>query len=69
MYDEHRPEDLDTDGEDHVADETRYFCMARPMKPVEVKVGTAGKNAAASILNVPEDNLRTVKMARMEVLE
>ncbi len=23
-------EDLDTDGEDHVADETRYACMARP---------------------------------------
>lgn len=28
------PEDLDTDGEDHVADETRYFCMARPIKAV-----------------------------------
>ena len=33
IYDEHRPEDLDTDGEDHVADETRYFCMARPIRP------------------------------------
>jgi PBSX family phage terminase large subunit len=38
MYDEHRPEDLDTSGEDHVADESRYFCMARPIKPrVNVK--------------------------------
>lgn len=35
QYDEHRPEDLDTTGEDHVADETRYMCMARPMKPVK----------------------------------
>ena len=34
MYDQHRPEDLDTDGEDHVADEVRYMCMARPIKPV-----------------------------------
>ena len=34
MYDDHRPEDLDTDGEDHVADEVRYMCMARPIKPV-----------------------------------
>lgn len=30
-YDEHMPEDLDTDGEDHVADETRYFCMMNPL--------------------------------------
>lgn len=34
MYSETRPEDLDTDGEDHVADEVRYMCMARPIKPV-----------------------------------
>ena len=32
QYDDHKCEDLDTDGEDHVADETRYFCMARPIK-------------------------------------
>lgn len=32
-YDEHKPEDLDTDGEDHVADETRYFCMLNPLPP------------------------------------
>lgn len=28
------PEDLDTTGEDHIADEVRYMCMARPIKPV-----------------------------------
>ncbi len=37
QYDEHKPEDLDTDGEDHCADEVRYMCMARPIKPVEIK--------------------------------
>jgi hypothetical protein len=26
-----RPEDLDTRSEDHVADDTRYACLARPM--------------------------------------
>ena len=31
QYDEHRPEDLDSDGEDHAADEWRYMCMDRPM--------------------------------------
>ena len=34
MFDHHRPEDLDTEGEDHVADEVRYMCMARPIKPL-----------------------------------
>lgn len=27
------PEDLDTEGEDHAADETRYFLMSRPLRP------------------------------------
>ena len=34
MYDETHVEDLDTDLEDHVADEARYMCMTRPIKPV-----------------------------------
>ena len=33
QYDEHRAEDLDSSMEDHVADEWRYFCMSRPIKP------------------------------------
>jgi PBSX family phage terminase large subunit len=37
MYDEHKPEDINTKQEDHVADEVRYLCMANPMKPVPVK--------------------------------
>lgn len=32
-YDPHKPEDLDTKGEDHALDETRYFCMSRPITP------------------------------------
>ncbi|MEF0939622.1 terminase [Rhizobium sp. BR 362] len=30
QHDPDRPEDLDTDAEDHVADEARYGCMSRP---------------------------------------
>ena len=37
MYSETRPEDLDTEGEDHIADEWRYMCMSRPIKPVVSK--------------------------------
>lgn len=33
IYSETRPEDLDTTLEDHVADETRYLCMSRPIQP------------------------------------
>jgi len=36
MFDEHKPEDLDTDLEDHVADEWRYMCMTRPVVPIKV---------------------------------
>ena len=34
MYSDIKPEDLDTDGEDHIADEWRYMCMSRPIRPV-----------------------------------
>lgn len=33
QHDEDDPEDLDTDGEDHAADDIRYACMSRPWKP------------------------------------
>lgn len=32
-YDKNKVEDLDTHGEDHAADEARYFCMSRPLTP------------------------------------
>ena len=34
MYAKTKPEDVDTEMEDHVADEWRYFCMSRPVKPI-----------------------------------
>ena len=33
QHDPSRPEDLDTEGEDHAADELRYACMSRPYTP------------------------------------
>jgi hypothetical protein len=33
QHDEKNVEDLDTDGEDHIADEVRYACMSRPWQP------------------------------------
>lgn len=37
QHDEKRPEDIDTDGEDHAADEWRYACMSRPWIPQALK--------------------------------
>ena len=41
QHDKDRPEDVDTDGEDHAGDEARYACMSRPWveeiaKPADV---------------------------------
>ena len=34
MYSETHPEDIDTNLEDHICDEWRYFAMSRPIKPI-----------------------------------
>lgn len=54
QHDEAKPEDVDTEGEDHAGDETRYACMSRPYvrvmapkpEPVfkQLVVGTTGGN-------------------------
>lgn len=38
LYSTTKPEDLDSSMEDHIADEFRYFCMSRPIKPRQKKV-------------------------------
>lgn len=38
VYSSTHVEDIDTDMEDHVADETRYMCMTRPIEPVRRQV-------------------------------
>ena len=35
LYDEHKPEDLNTELEDHICDETRYICMVNKVKPIK----------------------------------
>lgn len=38
QHDETRAEDLDTDSEDHAADEWRYACMSRPWVPAKPEI-------------------------------
>ena len=55
QYDKSSPEDLDTQGEDHAADEARYFCMARPIAPRE-RPEIRKKSSAALFLDIEEEN-------------
>ena len=66
-YDDHRPEDLDTEGEDHIADETRYFCMARPIKPL--KATRPGiRSVAQQALDIQKLYPKT-NQPKMEIIE
>jgi hypothetical protein len=68
MYDDHKPEDLDSDGEDHVADETRYFLMGRPIKPRTITPASKfNQGPLHQILELEEkDMMPAPKIARME---
>lgn len=50
QHDPDRPEDLDTDGEDHAADEWRYACMSRPYVP-PVKKAEPSRSLSVGQLN------------------
>ena len=70
IYDEHRPEDLDTDGEDHVADEVRYFCMSRPIKPrMTPPPDKYNETPMSMYLDIPKEDIRAAaRLPRMEVI-
>jgi hypothetical protein len=70
QYDEHKPEDLDTEGEDHIADEWRYMLMSRPIKPrVAMKPDEFYKNPLNMYLGIEKGDLMTrTARPRMEII-
>ena len=52
QHDSARPEDVNTESEDHAADEWRYACMSRPFSPVKkvetkaIKIGYTTRELA-----------------------
>lgn len=56
QHDDGRPEDVDTDGEDHAGDETRYGVMSRPYlrkeRPAETAPDTALHQHQANVLRI-----------------
>ena len=65
QYDPQSPEDLGTEGEDHAADEARYFCMARPIRP---RLPVSAPGGGLDVLDIKELPPR-VAMERMEIRE
>ena len=70
QYDEHKPEDLDSDGEDHCADEVRYFCMSRPITPrMAAKPDEYASNPLNIFLDIPkEDIMAAQNRPRMQII-
>jgi hypothetical protein len=67
QYDEHSPEDLDTTGEDHIADETRYFLMSRPVKPHAIPGPEDKDQQLQLLLDVKPEDVRITPRPRMEI--
>jgi len=70
QYSETIQEDLDTEGEDHVADEARYFLMSRPIRARELTPPSLYyKNPLKIFLDVNEEDLVPARaLPRMEIL-
>ena len=70
QYDDHKVEDLDTEGEDHCADEVRYFCMSRPIKArTPAKPDTFYKNPLHMYLDIEKSDLaKRSPRPRIEIL-
>lgn len=70
QYDEHKVEDVDTDGEDHVADEVRYFCQSRPIKPrIPTKPDDFYKNPLSVYLDIKREDIASrTPRPRMQII-
>ena len=71
MYDEHKVEDIDTDGEDHIADMWRYVLMSRPIKPRAMEQPDEYMSSPLhTALDIPKEMLtRRRHIPRMEIID
>jgi hypothetical protein len=65
QHDQDKPEDLDTDGEDHAADEWRYACMSRPYQPIRA----SEKKPDQLIYEVKPDGRVVANMSVMDLVQ
>lgn len=59
QHDASKPEDIDTDMEDHAADETRYACMSRPWIPAGASATRPRQVRDYGQSNADEDSWKT----------
>ena len=71
QYDDHKVEDIDTDGEDHIADAWRYFLMSRPIKPrTTPKPDEYMNSPLKQVLDIDKKDLtRRRAIPRMEIID
>lgn len=71
QFDEHKVEDIDTDGEDHIADAWRYFLMSRPIKPrTTPKPDEYNNSPLKQVLDIEKKDLtRRRAIPRMEIID
>ena len=71
QYSDTKPEDLDTEGEDHVLDETRYFCMSRPIKPrIPPEPDPWTQNPMKLFLDIDRENVTaTARKPGLEIID
>ena len=71
QYDDHKVEDIDTDGEDHIADAWRYFLMSRPIKPrTTPKPDEYNNSPLKQVLDIDKKDLtRRRAIPRMEIID
>ena len=70
LYDEHKVEDVDTDGEDHIADMWRYILMSRPIQPrAKATKDPYEDSPLKTILDIPKDMVTArTPIPRMEII-
>lgn len=69
QHDPDRPEDLDTNAEDHAPDEIRYACMSRPYVPVPREVKQKPKTIDDLTYQVDKDGRVRANMSVREIVE
>ena len=71
LYDEHKVEDIDTDGEDHIADMWRYVLMSRPIQPRAMATADPyNESPLNTILDIPKDMLTAkTPIPKMEIID
>ena len=70
LYDEHKVEDVDTDGEDHIADMWRYVLMSRPIQPrAKATRDPYEDSPLKTIFDIPKDMVTArTPIPRMEII-